>query len=128
MVTAVIILGHGSRREGAGDPLRGLAAAVGQGSGYAAVEHAFIQYATPTLPEAVDRSVLRGAERIVIVPFFVQPGNHVSKDIPDLVGRLQKRYPQVRFAVTDHVGSHPLMSAIVKDLVEKAGEYPSSEA
>ena len=81
MKTAVIILGHGSRREGAGGPLQGLAAAVRQRGGHAAVEHAFLQYATPMFPEAVDRIVAAGAERVVIVPFFVQPGHHVTGDI-----------------------------------------------
>lgn len=120
MRTAVIILGHGSRREGAGDPLQGLASAVRQqGSGYTAVEHAFIQYSSPTVPEAIERCVQQGAERVVIVPFFVQPGNHVSKDIPSLVREARERHPSVVFQVTGHVGAHPLIIDIVSDLVRK---------
>jgi len=119
MKTAVIILGHGSRRNGAGDPLQALAEAVRQRGGYVAVEHAFIQYATPTFAEAVDSSLRQGAERIVVVPFFVQPGNHVSRDIPRMVHEAQREHPSVAFQVADHVGAHPMMAQIVEDLVAK---------
>src|SRR5512147_1375491 len=107
--TAVIILGHGSRRQGAGDPLAGLASAVRNDRGIEIVEHAFLQYAPPSLPDSVARCVDQGAERVVIVPFFVQPGAHVTKDIPELVKGLRGQYPRVAFSVTDHVGGHPLM-------------------
>jgi sirohydrochlorin ferrochelatase len=120
MKTAVIILGHGSRRSGAGDPLQALADAVRQRGSYAAVEHAFIQHASPTFAAAVNSSLRQGAERIVVVPFFVQPGNHVTQDIPRMVGEAQRTHPSVAFAVTDHVGAHPMMAQIVEDLVGKS--------
>ncbi len=118
--TAVIILGHGSKRQGAGDPLAGLATAVRNGHGVEIVEHAFLQYVPPSLPEMVAQCVDRGAERVVIVPFFVLPGAHVIKDIPEIVEQLRRQYPGTVFAVTDHVGGHPLMAQIVADLVGKA--------
>jgi sirohydrochlorin ferrochelatase len=119
MGTAVIILGHGSRRAGAGAPLQTLAAAMRQSGGYSAVEHAFIQYSSPTFDSALDSCVQKGAGRVVIVPFFVQPGNHVTEDIPRMVREAQKKYPSVAFQVTDLVGSHPLVIDIVADLVRK---------
>lgn len=120
MKTAVIILGHGSRRQGAGDPLAGIADAVRATGKYVAVEHGFLQYAPPTLADAAGRCAGQGAERIVIVPFFVQPGNHVTTDIPEQVDALRKRYPGVDFAVTGHVGGHPMMAKIVEELVHDA--------
>ena len=119
MRTAVIILGHGSRQQGAGEPLGALARAVRDEGGYDLVEYAFLQYATPTIPEAVARCVEGGAGSIIFVPFFVQPGAHVLRDIPEQVERLSRRYPGIRFAVTGHVGGHPLMAKIVEDLVKR---------
>ncbi len=84
------------------------------------VEHAFLQYVPPSLPDMVAHCVSKGAERVVIVPFFVQPGAHVAKDIPEAVEQLRRKYPRVIFSVTDHVGVHPLMTEIVKDLVANA--------
>ncbi len=120
MKTAVIILGHGSRRQGASDPLADLAFALKNDRRIDIVEHAFLQYVPPSLPEIVAHCVRQGAERVVIVPFFVQPGAHVTRDIPELVEQLRRQYPRVIFAVTGHVGGHPLMMKIVTDLVGNA--------
>jgi sirohydrochlorin ferrochelatase len=119
MRTALIILGHGSRQEDAAGHLAALAAEVRSRGRYAAVEHAFLQYASPSLSSAVARCVEQGAERVVVVPFFVLPGSHVVRDIPALVEQLRKRHPAVRFSVTGHVGGHPLMETIVEELAEK---------
>lgn len=119
MRTAVIVLGHGSRQEDAAGPLAALAADVRSRGAYVAVEHAFLQYAPPSLSSTAARCVEQGARRIVIVPFFVLPGNHVVRDIPALVEDLRKQYSGVLFSVTGHVGGHPMMTKIVEDLVEK---------
>jgi sirohydrochlorin ferrochelatase len=84
------------------------------------VEQAFLQYVPPSLEETVSRCVEQGAGRIIIVPFFVQPGAHVTRDIPKAVVGFEQRYPQVRFIVTGHVGGHPMMAQIVEDLVQDA--------
>ncbi len=121
MKTAVIILGHGSKAESAGGPVLSLVAALRSAGRFACVEHAFLQYAPPTLEEAVGKCSGQGAAVVAVVPFFVQTGAHVSRDIPALVEELRKRYPAVTIRLTGHVGGHPLMAEIVKDLVEKNG-------
>ena len=120
MKTAVIILGHGSRAEGAGESVAALAETLRNSGQFGWVEHAFLQYAPPTFEQAVGQCVDRGASCIVIVPFFVQTGAHVSRDIPALVGEFRKRFPSVQFQVTGHVGGHPMMVNIVEELVKKS--------
>jgi sirohydrochlorin ferrochelatase len=83
------------------------------------VEHAFLQYSVPTIDDAVGICLKQGAGKVVIVPFFVQPGAHVMKDIPELLEKLRRRYPGVLFTVTDYVGSHSMMADIVADLAKK---------
>jgi sirohydrochlorin ferrochelatase len=117
--TAVIVLGHGSRQHGADVPLERLAAALRSEGRYAAVEPAFLQYMQPTLSDAVSRCAAQGAERIVVVPFFVQPGAHVTRDIPEGIAEEQRKFPSVRFSVTGHVGGHPMMVKIVEDLIKQ---------
>lgn len=119
MKTAVIVLGHGSRQDGADAPLGELAAVLRSARGDALVEQAFLQYVLPTLPETVARCVAQGAGRVVIVPFFLQPGSHVTRDIPEQVAELERHYPSVRFTVTGHVGGHRLMAKIVEELVKE---------
>ena len=120
MKTAVIILGHGSRRQGAGDPLAGIAGAMRTTGRYAAAEHAFLQYTRPSLADAVISCASLGADRIIIIPFFVQPGTHVTTDIPELVEVLRRQHPGISFSVAGHVGGHPMMVNFVEELVRNA--------
>ncbi len=119
MRTAVIILGHGSRTGDADRAIREVAEGFRSTGRQVEVEHAFLQYVPPTLQEALERCVEKKADRIVIVPFFLQAGAHVTRDIPELVEQARKRHPSVTIAVTDYVGAHPLMVKIVDELVNQ---------
>jgi sirohydrochlorin ferrochelatase len=118
--TAVVILGHGSRSGGADQAIKRIAAEVKRAGNFGIVEHAFLQYVQPTLPETLETCLRQGANNIVIVPFFMQPGAHVTKDIPAFLGKARKQHPNLGIIVTDFVGNHPLMTEIVLDLVKKS--------
>lgn len=119
MRTAVIILGHGSRNAGADEAIRKVVDGVKQAGSFALVEHAFLQYVPPTPYEVIERCTDHKVDRIVIVPFFLQAGAHVTRDIPELVERARKAHPGIEIVVTDYVGAHPLMVKIVEDLAGK---------
>ncbi len=120
MKSAVIILGHGSRSAGADKAVRRIAVEVKKRGGYEIVEHAFLQHTSPGLMDTIDACAHKDAGRIVIVPFFMQPGAHVIRDVPALIEEARKNHPGVQILMTDFVGSHPLMVEIVMDLVGKA--------
>jgi sirohydrochlorin ferrochelatase len=115
--TAVIILGHGSRNSGSGDSLRQVASEVKRLGMFEVVEYAYLQYADPAPQSAFESCVRQNVERIVVVPFFMQPGAHVARDVPALAEKAKRKYPTVDIVVTDYAGSHPLMTKIIVDLV-----------
>jgi sirohydrochlorin ferrochelatase len=115
--TAVIILGHGSRNSKADDSLREIAAEVRRLRTYGIVERAFLQHTAPSLQDALNNCIRQKAERIVIVPFFMQAGSHVSRDIPVLAEKAKKQHPGIDIVVTDYAGAHPHMAKIVVDLI-----------
>jgi sirohydrochlorin ferrochelatase len=117
--SAVIILGHGSKSEGADKAVQRVAAEVKKRGGYEIVEQAFLQYTSPGLMDTIEACARQKVGRIVIVPFFMQPGAHVTRDIPALIEQARKKHPGVEILMTDFVGSHPLMAEIVMDLVRK---------
>jgi sirohydrochlorin ferrochelatase len=118
--TAIIILGHGSKNSGSDDPLRQVAAEVKRLGTYGVVEYAYLQYADPTPQKTIESCARQNVERIVIVPFFMQPGAHVARDIPVLAEKAKKQYPTIDIVVTDYAGTHHLMTKIVVDLVGKS--------
>jgi sirohydrochlorin ferrochelatase len=115
--SAVIILGHGSRSEGADKAVQRVAAEVKKRGGYEVVEQAFLQHTPPGLIDAIEACVRKDAGRIVIVPFFMQSGAHVTRDIPALIEEARKKHSGVEILMTDFVGAHPLMTEIVMELV-----------
>lgn len=117
----VVVLGHGSRVATANEPLLEVARMASERLGGAPVEGAFLQMASPTLAEAVEKLYSIGARRIHVVPFFLYPGAHVTEDIPAEVERLNVLYPSVDFILTGHLGVHPLMADIVAALVGAGG-------
>ena len=121
MKTAIVILGHGSRSEGADDSILQAAALIRNNDSYEMVVHAFLQYVSPSLIEVLEDCVTRHIEKVVIVPFFMQSGAHVSTDIPELVGIAKHAHPQLKVVVTDYVGGHPLIGDIIADLISKTG-------
>ncbi len=120
MKTAVIILGHGSRSEGADEAVRRVVAEARKRGSHKIVEYAFLQYVDPAPHEALEECIRQGAGKVVIVPFFLQPGAHVTKDLPNFVEKAKRQHPDIAITVTEFVGNHPLMTDIVIDLVEKA--------
>jgi sirohydrochlorin ferrochelatase len=120
MKTAVIILGHGSRGGGNDTAVKQVVAAIRESVSSNIVEYAFLQYAQPTPDEVLDRCIEQGAKKILIIPFFMQSGAHVTKDIPSFLEGARKKYPMIDIRVTDYVGAHPLMEQIVADLIRKS--------
>jgi sirohydrochlorin ferrochelatase len=119
MKTAVIILGHGSRRGGADETVKRVAAEVKKSGGPEIVEYAFLRYVKPAPQEALEYCIRQRVKKVVIVPFFMQPGAHVTKDIPAFVEKAKKEHPDIDIMTTDFVGSHALMVKIVEDLVKR---------
>jgi len=60
--------------------------------------------AEPSIQTAVDRCVSQGATRIVVVPFFLLPGRHWRKDIPELTRAACQRHTALPFLVTAPLG------------------------
>lgn len=123
MKKAVIILFHGSRTEGAADDAARIAGEVKSRGGFEIVEAAFLQHQQPTLSAAIESAARAGANRIMVVPFFMQQGGHVLRDVPGLIDEMRKGSPGVEVILTDHVGSHPGIPDIILDLIRKQGDH-----
>lgn len=118
MKKAIIILGHGSRVSGNDTTLKRLAEEIERSNGGEIIEYAYLQYAQPTADAALNRCIKQGAKEIVIVPFFLQAGAHVTRDIPDFLDKARAQHPECSIRSTDYVGTHLLMAQIVIDLVQ----------
>jgi precorrin-8X/cobalt-precorrin-8 methylmutase len=81
---------------------------------------AALQFNHPTLEETVESLAVRGVERIVIMPYFLFPGRHITEDIPQLVEKLKSSYPDKKFIVTKPLGFEEHFIVSVAKRIEEA--------
>ncbi len=119
----VILFGHGSRLAGANDHLRAIAERFRASGRYPLCEAAFLELTAPTMVEAAQTLVARGAGRLVVVPYFLAIGRHVAEDIPRLVQETRRTLgpggERLTIDVTDILGNHPAILDIIATLVER---------
>ncbi len=65
---------------------------------------------------------MKGCERIVIIPFFLFSGNHVTRDIPRIIAEEKVKYPKVNFIFTRNLGEDARITDIVLDMVKEAAQ------
>jgi sirohydrochlorin ferrochelatase len=120
MHTALLLIAHGSRQPEANDDLHDLAERLRLTGRYAIVEPAFLELAAPTIDEAGRRCLEQGADRVILVPYFLSAGVHVQRDLQAHRERLAAAYPAVAFALAEPLGRHPLLQEIVAQRAESA--------
>lgn len=118
--TAVLLLGHGSKAPGANETLIKVAEAVRSSGGYADVVPAFLQMAAPDVQGGIDILVGKGYTDIVIMPYFLYLGLHVSKDLPAEISEAKKRYPALTLTFARNLDYHDKLIDVTIERIEEA--------
>ncbi len=74
---------------------------------------AFLELAPPTLAEAAGQIAAEGARRILITPYFLTMGRHLTEDLPRLVRELRPSLPDVRIEASPPLDGHPDLAGIL---------------
>ncbi len=121
----LILIAHGSRAAAANDEIRRLADGLRPrlDGHYQQIHSAFLELATPSIPEAIDQAVAAGATTVTVLPYFLAVGRHVAVDVPELVAERQKNYPQVCFVFKPYLG---MATEAVMDLVTRIALSPTT--
>jgi sirohydrochlorin ferrochelatase len=116
----VVLVAHGSRALEANASIADLARGLGERLGLV-VAPAFLEMAEPTIPAAIRAAAAGGAERIIIVPFFLAPGVHVRRDLIKILeeARLELGIP---VDLADFFGAHPDVPRLLADITTSAIE------
>jgi sirohydrochlorin ferrochelatase len=118
--TALLLIAHGSRRPDANADLDHLVGQLRDRGRFPIVEMSFLELAEPTVAEGAARCVEQGAERLVMVPYFLSAGVHVRRDLAALRDALSRRYPRVEVRLAEPLGRHPLLVEVVSQRADEA--------
>ena len=120
---ALLLVAHGSRAAAANDEIRRLAervAAVVDGD-FDAVVPAFLEMAEPNIHQGIARCAELGAESVVVVPYFLAGGRHVTRDIPAEIECARAGHPQLGIEIGGYVGASDAMPGLVVASARGAG-------
>lgn len=124
-MNALLLVDHGSRRAEANALLAQIAALVAARRPALIVEIAHMELAPPTVDEAFDACVSRGATEVVVMPYFLARGRHATEDIPALARAAAARHPHVALRIAEPLGVHALLAELVLARADDAGALVS---
>ena len=119
--TGIVIVDHGSRRTESNQMLEEVARLFGErfNETHEIVEPAHMEICEPSIATAYAACVKRGATRIMVLPFFLGPGKHWTKDIPALAAEAASGHPGTQYHVAMPLG----IDDLILDLLNKRAEY-----
>ena len=120
MKTAILMMAHGSRIEEANNAAREVAAMVQEMTGFEIVEVSFREMHEPDIQSGIDACVAQGAERILLMPYFLFMGAHVLHDLPEEIAEARKRYPDLIMEMGSHLGAHRKLAEIEAERIGQA--------
>jgi sirohydrochlorin cobaltochelatase len=110
---AVLLVGHGSRRERSNEQVRTLAAGLEERLGLP-VDAAYLELASPAIPEAI--AGLAGAvSEVTVVHLSLFAATHVKDDVPLAVKRARSEHPELTINNGAHLGVHPAILSLLDD-------------
>lgn len=115
MATGVVVFAHGSSVESANEAVRVVARIISEDAAFPLVSTSFLDGGKPDLPGAVEDLLARGADRILVVPYFLTVGLHLKRDLPDLIEKIKAERADLDIQVTPPLDGHPGLGAILRD-------------
>lgn len=119
----IILVGHGSPKKDAnhmdliGSLLHGL---LHPGCNEPCVHTAYLQFQEPDLPTVIGQVAQSSPSRIIVHPYFLAAGMHVTKDIPEIIAEARLSHPHIEFHYTEPLGISEKIVHVIRDRIEAA--------
>ena len=104
---AVLLVGHGSRREKSNEQVRDVAADL-ESRLEVPADAAYLELAEPAIPDAIG-TLAPTCRRLTVVPLSLFGASHVKNDIPLAVQTARARHDGVTIHYGSHLGVHPAL-------------------
>lgn len=117
---AIVLAGHGSRDPDGVNEFMQLVDALKARAGERPVAHGFLEFARPTIDEAVDQVIAAGAKTVVMVPGVLLAATHAKNDMPSELLALQQAHPGVTFHFGAALDLHPRLLALCRQRIVQA--------
>lgn len=110
--TALLLIAHGSRNPKANQDIVDLAKRFLQ-RGHSITEPCFLELAPPTIEDGGTKCVEQGAQRVVMLPYFLSAGIHVVEDLLEARNTMSERFANVEFILAKPLGPHTMLEDLL---------------
>ena len=117
---AIVLAGHGSRDPDGVREFEQLVALMRERVGGHRLDYGYLEFASPTLAEAVQASIAAGSRRIVVVPALLFAATHAKNDMPGELHMLQQAFPDVVLHFGAALDLHPLLLRLAQQRIVEA--------
>ena len=124
----MILFAHGARDPRWAQPFEAIAQALRSRQPRLQVQLAYLEFMSPTLPEAAEALAQQGVRQLHVLPLFLGAGGHVRKDLPELIDRIRASHPQIDVQLHPAIGEQ---AAVIQAMAEAAAALlppPQAEA
>ena len=85
----LLLVAHGSRREESNLEVESLSKKMLKfnSNQFDEVMPAFLEFASPSITEAIQKCSKIGARRVTVLPYFLSAGVHINRDIPIFISK-----------------------------------------
>ncbi len=115
---SVILLGHGSRRIEANNILKSIVKIIKPRFKEVSVEYAFLELAEPNIRNIIEKAAADNCDAIYVIPYFLYSGNHVLRDIPEIISEYKAKYPHINIKLGDYLGIDDRLAQLVMERIE----------
>ncbi len=114
---SLLIIAHGSKKEASNKEICEMAGKMNkQNTNFDLVSAGFLELTKPNIPTAINYQIAQGADEVVVLPYFLSKGKHVSIDIPEQVAIAQAQNPNIKIDIKPYIGSANVMPDLILQL------------
>lgn len=117
---SIVVAAHGSRDPEALLEVEALLALMKKQVPGQIITHGFLEFALPTIDDAVRDVVAGGAARIVMLPALLLAATHAKNDMPGELALLKRQFPDVEFHFGAPTELHPLLLQLSQQRIVEA--------
>ena len=114
----IIIIGHGSRADKAKEIFLQVVEGLKEKLNTQNVEGCFMELSEPYIDKTIDKMYAQGVRDFTILPYFLFPGIHIQKDIPEILKDCKEKHKDISIKLAEPIGYHGLLIDILKERVD----------
>ncbi|MFA5983985.1 MAG: precorrin-8X methylmutase [Methylococcaceae bacterium] len=113
----IVLAGHGSRDPAGVQEFEQLVGLVKQRAPMQQVTHGYLEFASPTLDQAIQAQLDAHTQQIVMVPAVLLAASHAKNDMPSELLAFAQAHADVGFYFAAPLGLHPLLLQVLQERI-----------